>query len=365
MALQLFGHLGFGDAETPFANPTVQATFYASTQELVDRYRADTAAQAGLLIERTTENFQEFYRMHVVGGMMQVLGGHDRPKARKGISRYTVGYPLGQFGELIADEKIGLAYMTVEQYDEHVLGIFKMHSARYRYEMMRTLFNNTSRTYTDPMWGQTTVLPLANNDGQTYPLGQAGDDLTAANHYIAAGYISSAISNTNNPYAQIAAKWTRLFPEETRGTPAIVFINSAEVAVTTALAAYTALPDPDIVLPITATRLQNVPAVPQSAYIIGRASGCWIAVWDAAVDPGYMLSVHPNVKKPIVQRVDTGASGLQRGLHLESEKGYDANWPFREQVFMDRFGFGIGNRLGAVVLQLTAGSYAPPARYAV
>jgi hypothetical protein len=368
MALKLFGHLGYADAVQPFGSPTVQAQFYETTQDLVAQYRADTDAQAGLLIQRDTENFQEWYTLYVHGGMLQALGGHDRPKGLKGYIRYTTGYPIEQFGEAIVDERVALAYMTVEQYDAHVFGMFRRHSARYRFEMARRLFRGTSESFTDPMFGATTVQSLANGDGAVYPLGNAGNDPITETHYLPTNF--ATITNVNNPYALIVAKWTAMFPEETVGGDSIIFINTNELAATQALATFYTITDPNLVQPITATRLTNEPTVPGSAKIVGRYvganGGAWIATWNAAVDPGYMLSVHPNVPGPLVRRVDTAASGLPRGLHLEAEKGYDVNWPFRDQIFMDRFGFGVGNRLGAVVLQLVASTtYTPPTRYSI
>jgi len=91
MALKLFGHLGYGDLQTPFANPTVQAEFLNETQRLVDDYRADTAAQAGMLIDRTVEVPQMLYELHVSGGMFQQLGGHEVGHASWGCAHGGAG----------------------------------------------------------------------------------------------------------------------------------------------------------------------------------------------------------------------------------------------------------------------------------
>jgi hypothetical protein len=171
MPQTLFGHLGFQDRSTPFSNPASLAIFYGETKRLLAQYNADTDAAASFLISQTTEEVQELYAQQAVGGMMQARGGLEQSKAVKGFTGYTVGYPIGEFGDQIAADAIGVRSLTAEQYDTHVNNVFKRHSARVRYEMLRRLFNNAAETFTDPKFGTVTVYPLANGDAFVYPSG--------------------------------------------------------------------------------------------------------------------------------------------------------------------------------------------------
>lgn len=361
MALKFFGHLGYGDMETPFSSPIVQAEFLEETVSLVQRYRDETDAIFNLFVERDTEEPQLRYGLDEHGGYMQRLGGHDQPKSLKGAADITVGFPLELFGESIVMNRRGVAKLTVDRYDRLVDGLFRRHSATIRHEMFRRLFKKTSDTYKDQEFGSVTVQPLANGDSQTYPLGTSGA-LAAANHYIGANF--TTISDANNPYALIYAKWIQVFPNEVAGTNAITFIHSDQEATTTALAAFTELPDPNVIPSPNDARLTNIPRVPGTARLIGRVSGQWVAVWDAAVDTGYMISFHPNVAPPLIRRVDRAQWGLPRGLNMVAETGYDVMWPWNQQIYEDSVGFGVGNRLGAVCLQLVASTtFTTPTRY--
>lgn len=364
MPQTLFGHLGFQDRATPFANPASLAVFYEETVRLLRQYNADTAAVSQFLISKVTEEVQELYAQQAVGGMMQARGGLEQSKAVKGFAGYTIGYPIGEFGDQIAADKIGVLSLTAEQYDTHVQTVFKRHSARRRYEMLRRLFNNTSETFTDPKFGTVTVYPLANGDAFVYPTGVGGGPTSTANHYIGANY--TAITDVNNPFKLIVAKLARIFGNIAGGQPILTFINSAQTAETEALAAFVPIYDRYIQEPTTVATLRNLPVLPGSANLIGRTNGTWVAEWDAAVDPGYMLGFHLAVDPPLAERRDPAAWGIPAGLHVTATSSGDAeSYPFEQRHFLDRVGYGARNRLNGVVLQLVASTtYTPPAQYA-
>jgi hypothetical protein len=75
-----------------------------------------------------------------------------------------------------------------------------------------------------------------------------------------------------------------------------------------------------------------------------------------------MLAVHLEAPAPVIKRVDPAATGLGRGLQLVAE---DESFPFTASFWRHRFGFGVGNRLNGVVMELgTGGTYTVPAAYA-
>ena len=75
-----------------------------------------------------------------------------------------------------------------------------------------------------------------------------------------------------------------------------------------------------------------------------------------------VVGIHLDAPKPIMQRVDPADTGLPRGLALVAR---DENYPFTSSFYSHRFGFGVGNRLNGVVMELgTGGSYTVPTAYA-
>jgi hypothetical protein len=74
-----------------------------------------------------------------------------------------------------------------------------------------------------------------------------------------------------------------------------------------------------------------------------------------------MLGIHLDAPAPLKKRVDPTAVGLGRGLQLVSE---DTDHPFVGSHWSHRFGFGVANRLSAVVMELgTGGTYTIPTAY--
>ncbi|HMN11836.1 MAG TPA: hypothetical protein PKD55_05870, partial [Bellilinea sp.] len=97
--------------------------------------------------------------------------------------------------------------------------------------------------------------------------------------------------------------------------------------------------------------------------VIGRVEGAgvWVVEW-RYLPTGYQVGVHLGAPRPLVRRIDPEDTGLGQGLRLVA---VDEEFPFTEAFWRNRFGFGAGNRLNGVVMELAnGGGYTVPTAYA-
>lgn len=74
-----------------------------------------------------------------------------------------------------------------------------------------------------------------------------------------------------------------------------------------------------------------------------------------------MLGIHLDTEAPLRRRVDPGDTGLSTGFKMVF---VDNDFPLEAEYWETRFGFGCGNRLAAVVMELgTGGTYTIPTEY--
>jgi hypothetical protein len=75
----------------------------------------------------------------------------------------------------------------------------------------------------------------------------------------------------------------------------------------------------------------------------------------------YLLGIHMDAPAPLRMRLDPADTGLGAGLQLVAE---NERFPISSAFYRNRFGFGVGNRLNGVVVQLVAStSYTIPTGY--
>jgi hypothetical protein len=78
---------------------------------------------------------------------------------------------------------------------------------------------------------------------------------------------------------------------------------------------------------------------------------------------GWIIGLHADAPKALKRRRDRASTGLMPGLQLWSQTA-DTE-PFRTARWRNRQGFGVANRLGAVVIALNGtASYSIPTAYA-
>ena len=361
----LYGHLGLADTDRVFGSNEYQQQFFDETRQILARYNLEMAGQMTSFVEGTVTVAQRRYRLPG-GGMMQSRGGLSQSLAVKGRGYWDVAFPIHEIGDQIAGDRVAMAYMTVGEFDTHVVTVLKRHTARVRFDIMRRLFNNVAETFSDPHYGALTVQPLANGDATTYPPVIGGEVEATANHYLASNFAASAISDTNNPYKLIVAKLEPQFGYTQGGANIVTFIHPDQTALTQALTDFVDVPDSYITLGDNERNVTGLPAMPGTARLIGRTNGTWVAEWLASTPTGYMLSIHKDAPPPLLKRIDPPETGLGGGLQIVASNGATGeSYPFAQRHYEDRYGFGAGNRLSGVALQLVASTtYVIPAVYA-
>lgn len=356
---QIYAALGLPDHDRSYINTIGQAVVFEATQELLAQYNADLNAAMSVFVERTTTDHQIRYKLPMTG-RMQRRGGQARSGAVKAVGQWDVALPLEEFGDAVAGDRVAMAYMTIQEYDRHLDGIMIRNKNTRRHELLRALFNNTSRTFVDDNYGDLTVVPLANGDSVVYPPVIGSESEATAQHYLTSGYAASAISDSNNPVRTIAKKLEQRFGAEQGNSNIAVFINSAQSDKISDLADFEEVTDRFVILGADGNMLTGLPAnVP--GRVIGRVSGAWVIEWDW-IPENYLLGIHFGAPRPLLQRVDPAETGLTSGLQLVAS---DERYPFEGAQWSDRFGLGVGNRLNGVVMELTADpTYDIPAAFA-
>jgi hypothetical protein len=344
----IFGELGLSDSDRVFNATQGQRVIYDAIASYVNRVNAEANAAYGVFVAETTTNHQERYRLPG-GGYMQEINADQKPDAVKSYGTWDVAYPLRNYADAVSGSRVSRAYMTVAELENQTLGIVARSVNTMRRELLRALMYKEDETFVDPLWGSLTVkgLGTGSTDGVLYPPVLGSVTEAVRQRYNGSNYLSSAISDTNNPYATIASALIADFGQQQGNSNIAVFINTAQKAKTIALTDFDPLNDRFIVPGANINQLSNLP-VNLPGTIIGRTDGCWVVEWPF-MPSGYMLGVHLDSPAPLKKRIDPADTGLGDGLQLVTE---DEEYPFLASYWHNRFGYGVGNRLNGYAMYL-------------
>jgi hypothetical protein len=339
----IFGVLGIQDTDT-FPDSAGQTSVWSFINDYLAVQEAEADKVYGVFVESETTDHKERYFLPA-GGMLQQASNLTRPGAVKPVNSWDAGYPIDDGRDQLAYTDVALAYMSAAQLDAHVRTMTQRYVNWRRFRILRALLNKTNESITDDRWGSITVYRLANADGSLFPpLIGASADLASHTHYVGSNYTAASISDTNNPYVTIRDHLEEHFGDSTM----VAFINNADRAKTEALTAFrprlTAATTPNA----NASYLDEagLPAVP--GRIIGSVNDVLVSEW-RWIPSGYILGISLDVPAPLKKRVDPFVE-LQ-GFKMVAEQ---MEFPLKESFFRAREGYGVGNRLGAVALQLVA-----------
>jgi hypothetical protein len=336
-----------------------QRVVYDAVTQVLAMHNMELAAAMRTFVEQTTSDHKLRYKLPATG-RMQRRGSQAQSAAVKASGSWDVAFPLEEFGDQLAWDRTAYGYMTVQDLDRHIDGITIRDTNTVRYEMLYSILNSTAATFVDPLWGSLTIERLANGDSVLYPPVLGSETEATANHYVESGYAATAISDTNDPYVTIINALESRFGAVQGGSNIVVFINDAQTPKTKALTSFVDVTDyavtPGLQTAIPASMGPEVPG-----RIIGRHdSGAWVSEW-RWIPANYMVGIHLEAPRPLMERVDPGYTGLGTGLQLVAESDM---YPATQAHYEHRFGFGVGNRLNGYVLELgTGGSYSVPTAY--
>jgi hypothetical protein len=358
----IYGMLGLADNDRSFINTIGQDVVYAAAQQYLAQHNADVQAAYSVFVEMQTPNFKERYRLPG-GGRLQRRGGLAQSGAVQMSGSWDVAYPLENFGAQFAYDRVSIAYLTVQQFNNELETIRIQDVNTRRFEMLRALFNNTSRTFVDDLpggGGTLTLVPLANNDSVLYPPIIGSETEQQLNHYLVSGYAASAISDANNPYLTLRDTLERVHGMPSGYGNIVCFIHPDQTAKTTALLDFSPVEDVNVRYGASSNlAASDLPTVP--GRIIGRVSGTWVAEW-RWIPTGYILAVNADMPGPLKERVHPDFTNLGTGLQMVVQ---DDRYPIQSMHYEDHFGYGVGNRLNGAIMELkSSGSYSVPSAYA-
>lgn len=356
----IFGALGLNDTDRVFNATVGQMAIYEAAMVWVNERNAELNQAIAVFVAETTDKYKLRYKLPG-GGRLQRRGRQGTPGAVKADGSWDVAFPLEDFGAQIAGDDVTFAYMTVAELERHLQTVVSQNVNTVRFEILKALLNNTQDTFSDELWGDLSIEPLANADSVVYPPVLGSETEATDDHYLESNYAASAISDTNDPYATIADELTEHFGASTGNDEIVVFINNAQTAKTRDLTEFVAFTDMGVTPGSNTATVQNVPTgLPGK--IVGRMqdSGVWVVEW-RFMPANYMLGIDLDAEQPLYMRIDPADTGLGQGLQLVAE---DESFPFKSSFWRHRFGLGCSNRLNGVVMELgTGGTYTVPTGY--
>jgi hypothetical protein len=331
-----------------------------STVTAIREYNAGWDAVRSIFAETTTD-YQARYR-GALTNMLQEGDEFQQPDPVKGASRYTVGFPIHQ-----AMTKWGATYvakhkMTLADFAAQTELMLNGDVNWNRYRMLGALlFSGTDGsggagtlpyTFSDPLYGDISVFGLANGDATTYA-GSTADVGATDTHYSAQ---SAAISDSADPFDEI---YEDLAEHSDNGTVFVSFIPPALATATRGLTAFTKLaaeiPGLDVGDNTTTFNGTFPGTLPPNAKLIGvHNEGLYIATWPS-IPANHIVSVAMNGPRPLKYRQDPEAS-LQGFGPVDLAFGNFGNrFPYFEENWLRRGGYGANSRIAAHVHQVATG----------
>lgn len=354
--MSLFGGILKVDSTKPL-NLINDADLTSAMNAVLEKYQqARDEAQNLFVVEQTTKPSERVVLAGYDEG--QTLGPDGRPIETHTAGDFTVAYPIIRLGWALGWNEETYARKTVADLDREVAAKTAGNAKRHAREILKAIGNNANYTYKDVDYGDLTIRRLANSDGTLYPAAVNSDTEAEDNHYLVSGYAAGSISPTNNPFVTLAAE---VREHVDLAAPVVAFINSAQrIQVLTGITNFVDTPVTGISPAYgeqVASELAGV-NVPGTFLGVDPNSGAYVYIWDRVPD-GYIVAGVVGADAPVKRRIPEYAS--LAGFRLVDEQ---KNWPFWKQTWVERFGYGVANRLGFAVMQLTTnGSYTTPAAW--
>lgn len=353
----IYGLLGIEDSDRSFRVQNVGAqVVYDAISTLLDTRNAELSKAIGVFVETETDIFKKRYKLPG-GGKLQEVGVQSQVAARKRTGQYDVAFPLKEYAAGFGGNRVEMAYMSVEELDNHLKSLFTENDNTVRFLILDRLFNNVQATFVDDLHGSLSIEGLANDDAVVYPPVMGSVTEATEDHYLSSNYVAGDISDTNNPYKTIRDEILHHTGRIQGGNNIAVFIHNDETPETEALTDFDPVSDRFVRDGMDTAIPFGLPAA-LPGRVIGRTNGVWVVEWDF-IPSGWMYGQDLDQPAPLFKRHDPADTGLPRGFALVSdEKG---KGPLSGAVWSHRMGFGCGNRLNGVCMELASGtSYTRP-----
>lgn len=348
MATQLaYGFVDLAHLASQRVTAVGVGTIYDAIRVSAEEHNRNVQELLAAWAERTVKHQERYYLPGV--GTLQPLDEHGHPLPVTEAGFVDVGYPIQSAGTAWGGNRISWELMSVEEASRHTVEGLKRDADWMRRHALAAVFDNVQWVFADKLFGNVTVEPLANGDATIYV--RVGGLSAVDNHYLnqAAG-----IADATNPFPTIYAE---LSEHASFVGPVVAYIDSTNVAAVMGLTNFVPVDDPDIIRGAGVDRLARQISRGLGDRVLGKVDSCWVVEW--RVLPADYIIAHDEGQGPFVAMREFDAAALQ-GLQVKNINP-DGNLPTIE-YYRDT-GFGVRNRIAAVVMLVSAGAYAIPAAY--
>lgn len=303
----------------------------------------------------TTVDAQEQFELPS-GGTLQPLDEFGIPLPVQPSGSYQVAYPLQGGGTAWATDRVSTALLTVDEANRLTLDAMRRDKDWLLRHAMAAVLDNVPYPYNDKPssanrkgLGAITVQPLANGDGVLYLRSGAIDPATD-NHYLAQ---ANAIDDSNNPFSAI---YNELMEHPSNSGPVVVYVAQNLVQSIRGLNAFVQARDNDITAGANSDVLNTMIDAGFADRVLGKVEECWVLEW-SKLPAGYMIA-HAS-GNPFLKMREYDAPEL-RGFFPEQ---YSPDGAITENRMIRYAGFGVADRVAALVYQIGSASYSIPAGY--
>lgn len=320
-----------------------------AVEESIAEYQRQMTAMLSMLVAPVT-TYQERYRLPG-STTLQPLDQYGNPLPIVPTGYYDVAYPIQSAGIAWGDNRVSRAKMTVADANRLTMTVMNADMDWMARHMLAAIFTNTTWTYADEDHGDLTIQPLAIASDNVVYVRKGGASATDT-HYLAQ---ANAIGNADNPFPAI---YDELAEHPSNAGPYVAYIPTNLKTAVMALDDFVEINDPDINLGANASTVVGSIAQGFGDEVLGKANKMWIVEWKRLPD-SYILALAQGASDPILGMRQHAEPELQ-GLFPEFQN-IDGN------RFLNKFirmcGFGVRNRVGAVVYRIGNSSYAIPSGY--
>lgn len=316
---------------------------WTAVQESLDEYNRQIDGLLGSFIERTTDRTRKI--MLADDGELQPVDEWGNPLPMRPKGSYDVAFPIQGGATAWGANRVTRALMTVEEANRYTIEAMKQDARWIRRHALAAILDNQPWTFNDPQ-GDIVIQPIANGDSVTYNLigGNAGTD----NHYLAG---TAALSSST--FVMIRDE---LLEHPSNTGPVVVYVPSNLVSDIEAIGDFVEVGDPDIQPGAMADTLVGRIGRGFGDEVLGKVAKCWIVEWRALPD-NYMIA--HSIDNPVLAMREYPAAELQ-GFFMERHSP-DGN--IQETRMLRYAGFGVANRIAAVVYQHGTAQYGVPSGF--
>lgn len=341
-----YGFIGLKDIFKEKVNDNIQIV-QTAIQESTEEYNRQMDEMLRILVHRTSEYS---LRYQLTGtSTLQPLDQWGNPIPVIPSGYYDVAFPIQGGGTAWGDNRISRAKMTIQDANRNTWNVQNADMDWMARHILAAIFTNTTWTYPDDDHGSLIIQPLANGDSVTYV--RKGGGSSTDNHYLAQ---ANAIDNSNNPFPAI---YTELSEHPSNDGPYVAYIPTNLKSSVMALSTFVEINDPDIELGANSDRVVGALDMGFGDEVLGKTDSMWIVEWKRLPD-SYILALAQGASQVVGMR-EYEEQQLQ-GLFPEFQ---DVDGNRHLQKFIRYAGFGIMNRVGAVVQRIGNGTYAIPPGY--